>query len=535
MAKIDWSAHHESGEVLISSGGDWTAAYDEGGTTEITCDADAAAFGSQGLKFYIDSDKYNVGWVQYSGLPSYTEGDIVHVSFYFKLDANFTWSDGDATYLVRFGHDVDNPYDGLAYVWVTHSQEKLYIYYTPGERGVQCNTTIELDKWYHVELEISLATSGAVMSCYVNGVLDGQTTGFDYASYVEGNDWSELTVFRRFERTLDGESAVYFDAIRVGNDGMIGEYPTPINFNNPGRALHTISDSNWYLDRGTDEEYSFLDSSNKSNRELIRSYVSDSSTYAVIVSDGTGELWGYIKGVQTETLGDEVLTDPGFEDWAEVGPTDPAGDLEEWEENNINETTRQLSRSNTTLAPGTTGSWAAKIEHIDNTVDPQASRVRETVGSGRTTIGGRYRMVFRYNIISLEDDFGNQAVWLVCFTNASWAIIKRITLTSATDGWETSIVGATVQQSVVYPGVEVISSTEDGVVYVDDWSLKRILASNGVSICSRPDGSGEGAWNAVDQGGTFDPNAETITVSIYPITVSGSTVKTGSGMVDSNF
>jgi len=514
MANIDWSAHHESGEVATVDGGDWTTVHTED-TTTICGSTESAAFGDYGLKFYVDSDKYNASWVRYSGLPGYSENDTIHCAFYFKLGSNWTWSDGDSTYFARIGHDVGSPYDGSLAVWLTHSTKKMYMYFYPGERGIQCDTEIELDTWYHFECALPLHTGGtAIMSGWLDGSLDGETTVDN--SYVDGNTWGEIILFRRFERTLTGASEIHFDAVRVGNDGMIGAYTTAYewDWDNTGPPVYTASSSELRIDANADGGYAFLDSLNESERSSITAFTTDDSTakYAVEVTNDDGNaLRGYIYTGQSESFGPELLLNAAMTGWTEEGP-DPAGDLIDWDESEINNSTRLLSKDTVIYNTAGTGVESAKMVTVNNT-GLTSTYIRCHPPAWEHTANAWYQGSVYKKISYLS---GHTTSRITVTFGAAWPYIENnFTYTGNTGFTKCSYEGAARPGESRLRTYLNVNTTSAATVHWDDPSTKRLLTSNGVAICSAVTGSEDltGNWEYIEDG--WETHETPLVVRVY--------------------
>jgi len=225
MANVDWESHFESGTLLKSDTpvGDWdndTSA----GLSFMSAGTESAAFGSYGLTINVPTSGYSAGYLQNNTDFSYGSGETVHVAFYVKIPDGHEWNinesltifnlyDSGGTYFIR----VEIAQIGGG-VWA--DEREFYIQHGTSWKNAQTTITAQTGQWYLIEVEALIGDVGYA-KLYIDNNLEATTSAGDTWN---GDPYTDLRIFQRFDygRVEESGATIYYDSVRIGNDGMIG-------------------------------------------------------------------------------------------------------------------------------------------------------------------------------------------------------------------------------------------------------------------------------------------------------------------------
>jgi len=514
MANVDWSAHFESGNALKSDDppGEWDDFYQPFTSLgSYSINTLSAVFGNYGCKMYVEQDGFvNNYLVSTADTFSYGVGDVVHVAFYLRFNSG-EWdpnTDDHCVLLAVGREDMGSVYAFYINEWANGSSTIRLGGHAPQYQAINSVTTIGFDKTYHIEGEI-LRDNPGYFKLYINGKLDAEDLSADIGDV---DPWTAVRLEIDPDSSQTGATAYHIDAIRIGNDGMIGPYAPSGEFDwdNPGPAIYTNTDSSFYADVGMDGGHAFLDSTDASIRALLHSFAEGSYAVEVINDDGN-YVRGYICNTQSESLGPEIVRDGSFAQWNSDGP-DPAGDLTEWEEveGSVNTTSRTIEKDTVVYNTSGPGTESLKITASGNDGSTDIRIDQDSMSWPDT-----------HDII--PNAWYRHSWWLYPASGISASTRFRIIFgggynyketyaTATTTGFEQYLIEGGFRRDERRGDIRIDAlDTVDAVVYLDDFSTKRIESSNGVSICSYRGygGIGEGYWEEIDGGKYWESGWQT--------------------------
>jgi len=226
-----------------------------------------------------------------------------------------------------------------------------------------------------------------------------------------------------------------------------------------------------------------------------------------VVTDSAGlTARGYIGRNLGEAVlsGTELLTDDaGFETWTADGPA-PAGNLTYWSEDNINATTRLLSKETTIIEPNS-GAASAKLQAVGN------DGTLLGVNKGATgLLNGRYRIVVWKYITVIAGGAEDVRIQY----NGAWSSLSNITYLTTDSDW-VEVVGEINATSSASSSIGLLGTgtTAAATFYFDSASIKRVT-SQGLAIKAVPEGDDSRGWENIETG--FDATDIT-TYAVYPV------------------
>jgi len=221
MAKVDWESHFESGNLLTADdpAGEWATWSDDGSSIDYEIDPSYDLVGeTNGLRIYVPTDAWTTLALTSPNIVNYNTDDTVHISLYFRLPSEWEDPVGENYYLIRVGPSNFSTFWGIA---INPDMVLLGTGHAPSWRTITGTTTLQKETTYYVELVVE-RTDTADILLYLNGELEASRYGD--TDINDGIAWTHIRLASRFDPARTGGSGIYYDAIRLGNDGMIGEY-----------------------------------------------------------------------------------------------------------------------------------------------------------------------------------------------------------------------------------------------------------------------------------------------------------------------
>jgi len=342
------------------------------------------------------------------------------------------------------------------------------------------------------------AESGSdTLKLYLNGSEVTLTYGID-PDTMPANTEDLVVGLSQALYEYDGllDEVVIYDDARTAEEALESYYAGLGDFNgfdDPGIPIAILNSGDMYGDFSQEANAGWLETTDSGDHTTLVGYVTASgdSLYAVIVEDGSGyEAWGWIRADNgAEVLGNEVLDNISFEDWT-------VGEPDDWSSIGFNETTRILSQEDVDDPTGVdpnSGTYMAKMEYASGQGD--AGYLYSDNGS-TLTIGACYKIEAYYNIYAIDSWVRFYGIWgMEDFATDQW--------TETTSGWELASAYNTATSTSNRLIAHMISTNDDTIWYVDDFSQKRVTSA-GIGISAEQDGTSPGEWNIIDS--SFDYN-----------------------------